>query len=234
MITSKKEFDIAISTLERGASQWPINSSLYYDMGYVFEYGLFERGSVVVDIDYTKAFHWYEQGMLKGNLDATIRLADYLSEGIGCEVDLDKAICLYTIAIDKGSSIAANNLGTLYRDEGDYNEAFSYYLRAKELISKEYRKNTYSLKVAMCYLYGIGVEPDQLRAKDELEHIVSTDNDYSCQYELDEANYLLGMIYLQGLGVKQNINSARKYLLEADKEADHRSAQEILSLIGRS
>lgn len=234
MITTREEFHKLINVAENNSSQYPIDNNLLNDLGYTYEYGLLENNNIVVDIDYEKSFYWYERAMKRGSLDATLRLADFLSEGIGCNIDLDKAICLYLICIDKGMSIAANNLATVYRDMKEYDEAFRYYNVAKELMSREYKKEVFSLSLALCYFYGIGVEPNFMNAKIELENLVGVDNDYSCQYDMDEANYLLGLIYLQGLGVNKDINIARKYLLESDKEQDHRSAQEILLLIGRS
>ena len=55
----------------------------------------------------------------------------------------------------------------------------------------------------------------------------------NCEYEVDEANYLIGRIYLEGEVVEQSIETARHYLELADKDGDHRSAQEVLTIIGR-
>lgn len=51
---------------------------------------------------------------------------------------------------------------------------------------------------------------------------------------MDEANYLIGRIYLEGEVVKQDLSKARLFLELADQDGDHRSAQELLILIGRS
>ncbi|MBK9508458.1 MAG: SEL1-like repeat protein [Cytophagaceae bacterium] len=52
--------------------------------------------------------------------------------------------------------------------------------------------------------------------------------------ELDEANYMLGKIYLEGEVIEKNIEKARFHFELADKDNDHSSAQEILLIIGRS
>lgn len=62
-----------------------------------------------------------------------------------------------------------------------------------------------------------------------LINMVEHSTEYNCQYDIDEANYLLGLIFLQD----QNLDRARKYLKAADEEGDHRSAQEILRIVGR-
>lgn len=52
-------------------------------------------------------------------------------------------------------------------------------------------------------------------------------------YEVDEANYLIDKIYLEGGVEAQSIKKARQYLELADKDGDHRFAQELLIIIGR-
>lgn len=48
------------------------------------------------------------------------RMALCLSEGIGCKQDIAGAIVVYKQALLLGDSIAAYNLGTIYRDLGKY------------------------------------------------------------------------------------------------------------------
>lgn len=234
MITSKKQFDSIIKTAESKIDKLPIKSNLLFDLGFIFENGLIDNNILIVETDLEKSFYWYEQAMLAGHIDATLRLADFLSEGIGCIIDEDKAIRLYLICIEKGMSAAANNLATIYRDKNDFSESFIYYSLANDLMSKEYGKVTYSSQVALCYIYGIGVRQDINIGIKLLERFVSSNNDYSCQSDIDEANYLLGSHYLQGIGVDQDIDKARYYLLNANLDADHPSAQALLLLIGRN
>lgn len=234
MITSKKQFDSIINSAEHQIGLYPLDNESLYDLGFIFEFGLVENDISIVEIDYKQSFHWYEQAMKKGNIDATLRIADFMSEGIGCKKNIEKAIVLYSICIDKELSIAANNLATIYRDMKDYVEAFKYYKLANDLMSKEYGIDTYSLNVAMCYLYGIGVEQDIDTAVEQIKKLVEPNNNYSCQSDIDEANYLLGLLYLQGKGVTKNLDKARYHLLNADLEADHPSSQALLLLIGRT
>lgn len=228
------QFDSIIEHATHKIEQCDLDNKLLYDLGFVFEDGLVENGITIVEVDYEKSFHWYEQAMIKGNFDATLRLADFFSEGIGCTKDADKAIILYLSCIEKGISTAATNLATVYRDMGDFVNSFKYYSLANNLMSKEYGKNTCSIEVALCYLYGIGVKQDIDTGIELLEKLVSADNDYSCQFDIDEANYLLGSIYLQGLKVDKDIDKARYHLLKANLDEDHSSAQTLLLLIGRN
>lgn len=234
MITSKVQFDAILWNAEYQINQYSIENSSLYDLGFVFENGLIKNDIIIVEVDYEKSFHWYQQAMMRGNLDATLRLADFLSEGIGCDNDIEKAIVLYLKCIEKGMSAAANNLATIYRDNGDFPNSFKYYSLANDLMSKEYGKNTYSIEVALFNLYGIGVKQSINTGIEILENLISSNNDYSCQSDIAEANYLLGSFYLQGLNVDKDINKARSYLLNADIDGDHPSAQSLLLLIGRN
>ena len=230
MITSKAQFDSIFNQAKEGN----LDSETLDDLGLVFEEGLVENDISVIEIDYEQSFYWYERAMEKGNINATIRLADYLSDGLGCNKDTEKAIGLYLSCIERGSSVAAHNLGVLYRDLKNYAEAFKYYELSNDLLSEEHGKETYIIDVAMRYLYGIGVEQNIDIAIKQLEELVDDDNDYTCDYDIDEANYLLGLIYLQGMGVSKDIDKARHYLLEANIDEDHRSSQELLFLIGKT
>lgn len=229
MITSKEQLDSIIQGLDLDSA----HCDILYDLGCTFEYGYLIETNPITDIDLNKSYYWYEQAMLKGSLNAKVRFADFLSEGIACKRNINKATLLYLSCIEEGISIAAFNLATIYRNQSDYEQAFKYYLVGEELMSKEYGKKTYSLDVILCYLYGVGIAKDVDEAFRCLKIFTNQDNDYSWQYDIDEANYILGHLYLQGLGTPQNINKARYHLLKADKDQDHRSAQELLLIIGR-
>ncbi|WP_265830974.1 hypothetical protein [Pedobacter sp. MR2016-24] len=54
----------------------------------------------------------------------------------------------------------------------------------------------------------------------------------NCQYDIDEANYFLAKIYLDGEIVEKSIHMARAFLKLANTDDDHRSAQNLLVIIG--
>ena len=49
----------------------------------------------------------------------------------------------------------------------------------------------------------------------------------------DNANFYLGLLYLEGNGCMKSISNARKYLIKADKDNDNSLAKSILNIIGR-
>ena len=193
-----------------------------YEVAYYFENG----EANVVEQNLPEAFAWYQKAYKNGNIDATVRLADFLSEGIACKQDIDLAIKLYNIAIENGSSIASMNLATIYRDKQDFEQAFRLYKKTQEI------ENTYPLELAFCYYYGIGTIEDKSKAM-EIFLNISNDN-MTYPYAIDEANYYLGKIYLEGKIVAKSLDKARYYLGVANADNDHNSANELLLLIGRN
>jgi uncharacterized protein len=87
------------------------------------------------------------------------------------------------------------------------------------------------LLIGLSYYYGIGVQKDKAKA---LQLFLNLNEIFYAQFEVDEVNYLIGEIYLQGEVVEQDLEKARHYLELADSDGDHRSAQTLLILIGRS
>jgi TPR repeat protein len=199
-----------------------------YEVASHYDYGLMIADVEIVAESKSKAFEWYYKAYKNGNDDAIIRTADFLSEGIYCEQDIELAIEFYKKGIDNGSGIAANNLAIIYRDNQDYKKAFELY----KIAQKPDKSN--SLKLALCYYFGIGTEKS---IENALEILLKISQDISefrnCQYEVDEANYLLGRIYLDGEVVERSIHKACHFIKLADADNDHRSAQELLSIIGR-
>jgi TPR repeat protein len=175
------------------------------------------------------AFKWYYSAYENGNVEASIRVADFLIEGIHCKQNIELAIELYRKGIDYGYGIAANNLATFYRDKQDYKEAFELYKVAQHLYNSD------SLPLALCYYFGIGTTKDVTLAFEIFKNI-SKDKSKAgnYQYDIDEANYFLGRIYLDGEIVDKSITKARAFLQLADADDDHRSARELLMIIGKN
>ena len=218
-VLKKEDWEALLTLAESG------DDKSQYEIGLYFENG----ETNIVEQNLSKAFEWYQKAYEKGNIDATIRLADFLSEGVCCKQDIDSAIKLYNIAIEKGRSTASYNLATIYRDKQDFEQAFKLYKKTQEL------ERAYPLALALCYYYGIGTIEDKSKAM-EIFLIISkkTIKDGNFPYEIDEANYYLGRIYLEGKIVKKSLKKARHYLELANKDNDHRSANELLLVIGRN
>ena len=197
-------------------------------VAYYYKEGLSIENIEIVRIDKHQAFNWTKKAYEKGDLEAIELYADYLTERENrvCEVDIELGIELYEKCILNGSSRATYNLGLTYRSKQQFEKAFELYEKANK--SEDFYQE---LTVGLCHYYGIGVKKDKLKA---LELFLSINEMYNSQYEIDEANYLIGEIYLQGEVVDQDLEKARHYLELADADQDHRSAQELLIIIGRT
>lgn len=200
------------------------------EVGDYFSFGLKTKtNEVIVRQNFSSAFYWYEKAAMYGVTDALTNLADFLSEGKGCEKDIIKAIENYLFAIDKGSSRAALNLGTIYRDIGNFKNAFEYYCLADKM-----DKADYSFTVGLCYYYGVGVSIDKVTACKYFLKVSVDKLQRHTQYENDEANYILGHSYLTGEGVKKSLEKSKAFLKLANTDNDHRSAEQILFIIGQT
>jgi TPR repeat protein len=194
----------------------------YYDYGYEID------GSTIVPQNQKEAIKLYEKASANGHINSIVRLADYYSEGIECKKNIDLAIKLYEKGIEGGNSIAAKNLATIYRDFGDFSKAFELYQIAQSM--DEF--NIYEL--AYCYYYGIGTKFDKQKAFEIFKSIADdeTENRFF-EYQIEDANYFIGLHYLEGIFVEKSIDKARDYFEKANHDNDHRNANELLLMIGR-
>jgi TPR repeat protein len=222
-ISSYDDWTALLELAEAGDGSAQKEAASYYD------FGLTLSGVTIVPEDKLKAFEWYNRAYRNGNDDAIIRIADFLSEGIYCDLNIELAIGLYKKGIAKGSSIAATNLATVFRNEHDYTKAFELYNIAQDIDKSN------SLELAICYYFGIGTEKNSKKAYEILLEISQNISQFGhFQYDIDEANYLLGKIYLDGDVVERSIQKACYFLKLADTDNDHPSAQHLLAVIGRT
>lgn len=202
---------------------------IQYEVGCCYDNGLIINDEILVKEDKTEAFSWFLLSHKSGNIDATIRTADFLSEGEYCEKDIELAIKLYEEGIEKGIGYASSNLATIYRDKKDFKKAFELYQTAQKI------DDSNLIEVAFCYYFGIGTEQNKLIAFDIFLKIANdTSVSRNSDFEIEEANYYLGLYYLEGDIIKKSIEKARYYFEKANIDNDHRSANEILLIIGRN
>ncbi|MEL6700024.1 MAG: tetratricopeptide repeat protein [Bacteroidota bacterium] len=197
-----------------------------YEVGQGYDWGIMVDEVELVVQDKEKAYFWYRKSSEHGNLEATVRLADYLSEGEGCELDIDQAIELYQRAIAEGSSIAAFNLGTIYRDQGEYEKAYQSYCVSSRL------SGVAVIEVAYCQYYGVGVEKNRVAAYQTFQTVSEDESRSQSPHDRDQANYYLGKMSLEGEVVDRSISAAKMYLDQANKDDDHDLARDLLFVIG--
>src|SRR5690606_29690987 len=147
----KISWKILLSKARKGDANAQNDVGDYYSFGHKST-----KDEIIVKQNFSSAFTWYEKAAENGIINSITNLADFLSEGKGCKRNKDKAVEKYLLAIEKGSSRAAFNIGTIYRDDGNFKKAFEYYSLANKL-----DKGDYSFIIGLCYYYGVGVSVDK-------------------------------------------------------------------------
>ena len=231
-VTDKQNQKMEITTIE----QWydilkkaeSGDSSAQFEVATIYENGLNIDSLEIIKQDIQIAFNWTKKAFENGHKEAKISYAHYLTDRSNpiSVLDIELGMKLYQEEMTNGDNYATYCLGLEYRNRQEFEKAFDHYEKAHR--NEEFFQE---LTIGMCYYYGIGVNKDKFKA---LEIFKSITLPNVTPYEVDEANYMIGKIYLEGEVVEKNIDKARYYLELADEDGDHRSAQEILIIIGRT
>ena len=80
--------------------------------------------------DYHKAHQLFDCAIEHGHIVANHNKAYMLDHALGCERNVGESIRLYTTAADAGDPDAQYNLGLIYQELKQYDQAHSYYLKA--------------------------------------------------------------------------------------------------------
>lgn len=221
-ITTTEKWNDLLKKAELG------DTSAQFEVASIYENGLNIDNLEIVKKDIQSAFSWTKKAYENGHKEAKISYAHYLTDRnnpLGV-LDIELGMKLYEEEMNNGDNYATYCLGLEYRNTQEFEKAFDHYVKANR--NEEFYQE---LTIGMCYYYGVGVTKDKLRALEIFKSIALPN---VTPYEVDEANYMIGKIYLEGEVVEKNIDKARFHLELADKDGDHRSAQEILIIIGRT
>ncbi len=204
------------------------DTSAQFEVATIYENGLNIDNLEIVKKNIQSAFSWTKKAYENGHKKAKISYAHYLTDrnnppGV---LDIELGMKLYEEEMNNGDKDATYCLGLEYRNRQEFEKAFDHYVKANR--NEEFFQE---LTIGMCYYHGVGVTKDKLKALEIFKSIALPN---VTPYEVDEANYMIGKIYLEGEVVKKDIDKARFHLELADKDGDHRSAQEILIIIGRT
>lgn len=179
------------------------------------EIGKLYRDGSGVEQNYDTAAYWFELAAQKGDPKAQNNLGLAYANGNGVPQDYAKSFEYYTLAAQQDYPEAITNLGHLY-DAGagvaqNDESAARLYQRAANLGYTP--AMTY---LATAYEFGRGAPQDLARAMEIYEFAANRGD--------AEANYILGLIFLEGNRLVQpDVNTAVSYLLEAIKK-DHKGA----------
>jgi uncharacterized protein len=224
-INNKKEWNSLLAKARRGdpESQW--------EAGYYYEEGLVDNsGSSIIKPQPSRAIHWYTLSAKQNHIASQIALGNLLSTGDAVKRDTEAAIFWTKQAIKQGSSSAAFNLGTIYRDLAKPVVAFNWYYRAVKMGDLDAL-----FQLGLCHLFGFGTKTDYQAAKECFNQILSDKAGNICERTLEDAAYWSGIIHLLGIGgTKKSFKKARMLFEKANKDDDHEQANELLNLVGKT
>lgn len=169
---------------------------------------LMDKGKVA------EAIHWYQLGSENGQPECWLHLGELYEKGKGVPQDLATAAQYYEkgltpINCDSHRLGCVENLGILYyHGQGvpqDFNKAFSL---LNEVMLADYAGTAAKFCLGMCYFYGRGTQTDYRQARKLLESVLTAEN-------IPEANYALGVMYCQSLGIQEDIAKGVEYLKNA-------------------
>ena len=116
------------------------------------------------DGDEAKAFGFFKQAADLGDIAAMLNVGYFLDEGLGVKADKAAARDWYRKAYDQGDASAANNIAILCREQNDLAGAADWFQKAADLGDGDAH-----VELAKIHLEGLGVEPDEAKARKHLE-----------------------------------------------------------------
>jgi len=173
-----------------------------------------------VEIDSSKAIHYFTLAAKKGSLEAIFRLG-FIYQASNNEA---KAFELYQYAAKKGHPAATYHLGLCYKyGKGvaiDEKKAFETFQLGADKLNPECQTS-----LGLCYQMGVGVDKDEKKAVELYQLAVKKNLSY--------AQRNLALCYKNGVGVdKDEKEAVRLYKLAAAQ--GHKEADEELSALLKS
>lgn len=193
----KNELDKAIYWYQRTAEKE--DEGEFYKPYALAQLGMLFCEGKYVKQNYAKAKEYLEQGMKEGGSKATCYLSIMYRDGLGIEMNKDKAkeLLMKAIELDGTDNMPYYELGNLYYEESKYEDALKYYKEAKSNSFDEIQDgkyvwlNEYSTKA--CYKLGLmydagqGVEKNAGKAFEYMTEAASRGSDEAKEY-LQERN----------------------------------------------
>lgn len=233
-IGCEKNIEKGIKYLEKSIEYGYYNS--FCDLSLSYLYG------DVVEKDIDKVFRYLEKGIKKECTSSYRLMAALYLDGDVVKKDLDKGINILKGSVKLGSGGTQTMLGRVYEEEGNYCEAFKYYMMAAKNKNKEGQ-----YKLGECFQNGKGCNRSLNKAeywykqsdyifgsdnsKSKLAHIYKLQNKYVKVLEVydkhednRDCQYNAGLMFFIGIGFKRDIKKSLKYFEKAFKLGSIHSA----------
>lgn len=157
------------------------------------------------------SFYWANEAHKKGNLDASVRLGVLYEYGVGCEIDIDKALELYNQAAEQNNLNALAQLVLYYQDK-DLDKAKEIFAKLEKILNEQENVATdIYLFVANNYLKGDLCDKNLDKFSKMLLDLHEINKDRKgYNYILDDIANALVFCYLKGIGVEKDEEKAKE------------------------
>ena len=194
-----------------------------------------EKG--IIESNYSKAAYWFNKAARQGSAEGLYKMGLCFEKGLGVERNYSKAAELYLKAAEKGWMSAYVNMGFLYYYGGEEFPSNEREAASCWKLAAEKGNHSAQYNYALCYLDEIGVVQDSKTAVKWLKKsanyvdiVTEVDNHIVLQrFEgFAPAQFILGMCYYYGDGIKQNDKKAFEWFDRAAKQGNI-DAQQMLN-----
>lgn len=204
----KGDEDIIAPQPEKAEGLWKIGAEIGYPIHqYLYARELDQAGKKA------EALPWYEKSAISGEKDSWYYVGAAYEEGKIVQQDCTYAAQCYQQGLKPSGSLGCyNRLGALYFEGKGVTQDQE---KGVKLLTQAYEEgNKWGLVyLGKAYFYGMGVRQDYAKAREFLEKVT---------WSNEEAYYMLGVMYGQGLGGPADVKKGVEYLQKAPNRADAR------------
>ncbi len=155
--------------------------------------------------DPAKLVEWLRIAASRGIARAQNELGKMYEKGIGIVQNRQHSITWYRRAADQNHEDATYNLGRMYSEGQDYENAYSIFLQA----AKQGHADS-QLEIGIMYEKGRGISQDYQKSYQWFQLGAEKGN--------PRAQYRLGLLYKKGLGVEPNHEEAMRWFHRASEQ----------------
>jgi TPR repeat protein len=185
------------------------------------------RGRILVRVSNRKAVEWYRRSAEHGCSGAQNTLGVILGGNYGIEKNVPEALLWLKRAFRGGDSgCAPTNIAIIYRENGDFRQAVRWFRKVDAS-----HDDSVLIQLGIHFYWGKGVRADHHAAVRCFRKAIQGKNRSEC--DRDDANFYLGIAYLEGKGVIKSLRMAKGHFEQANRDNDHLAAQRLLKQLER-
>jgi uncharacterized protein len=185
------------------------------------------RGRILVRVSNRKAAEWHRRSAEHGCGSAQNTLGIILGGNYGVAKNVREALLWLRRAFRGGDDLLApNNTAVTYRQNGNLRQAVRWFRKVDTA-----RDDSVLIQLGIHSYWGKGVQTDHQSAVRYFRKAIRGKNMSDC--DRDDANFYLGIAYLEGKGVRKSLRMAQKHLELANRDNDHLAAQRLLKQLRR-